>query len=387
MYKEQLQWQGRRPTGGQWHHPALNVVHRLKTLCRVGTREPSFEIIRVSKISSATAPFMIRRKPLPWDSPCHEAHANLKVPSSGLSMSIQPPPRVPGPQPAPAAIQRGLVADAQGGWEYRSVYRMGTANPSNPAPGYQGQPFPGLTSGRNPAFQARSGPANPKVSLDNPATAECYIPFCPHANNHLPSDAWLRPGENPGNLTLKANLRNATSNIPSGTSTTAEFAKYTSPASTPLRPNPAPKALTLPKAACAGHPTTPEVPDQVSEQQGRRQPRPMIAEHRPPSSVTPCNWNLPLIVVTPAAAPAARSRPAASTDGRGTLPSQRATTRGCDTGLKIVRSDMMHAEVTRGEPHAARTRCRPTLKRQPGSRSLRQDVREVGGVVGSTLGL
>lgn len=358
MSDKKFKTQYGRSTSGRWHRAALNAVHRIRRLCGGRGAEPSFGIIRVNKISSGTpVSLMTRRKPTPHNPPVFGTLVEPSVPSSGLTLSSRSVSQAPCPQPAPAVLQRGLVADGQGGWEYRSVYRMGLTNSGSPAQNCQGQLAPESMTGRKAAPQMRSGPRiSMVVGSGNLATAKCYIPFRPSANTYFSSVERLRSGRNPSNLTN--GVQNANPGIPSGRST-AEFAN-TSPAGTPFHPNPTAEAVTLPKAVHRGGHPTPDFRGQVSQWQGRWQPRPMIAEHRP---FTPCN--IPLIVVTPASPTRSRREP---TDDRRTLPSQRPRQQVVGPLPKIVSPDV-HVWVTQREPHATSRPC-PTLRRRPGNRSL-----------------
>jgi hypothetical protein len=308
MNRNQTQRQHRWPKGGQQSHPVLNAIRKLKSLWKGKPRAPSFHIIRIERMPSATAPVMVRRKPLP---------------STPEASTLA----------APAACQRGLVVNNQGEWEYRSMYRIGMAGPGQPR---------------------QVGRGTEAQGLDLLAPAKTYIPFRPCTNIHPPPNVPRGSRASPVNLVYEetnADERNT------GGRPTPKCAD-TDPVGTPLRPSLVPELVTLPKAEY-GHPIT-GVP--VSNAwRGNSRPGLVIAERQ---RTAPCD--LPLIVVTPAST---NSSEPALPDDRRTLPSQR-WRQGRAPDLKIV-TPKMRPVGARQEPQVA-PRPQPMLRKRPGFRSLKQ---------------
>lgn len=330
MDGNQMPWQHRWPRGVQWARPALNAIRRLKKLCKSRPKEPSFRIIRVDKISSATAPLTGCRKPLPC---CSSVSRTLPTSEACLSGSPNfattltgPPPQVQGQQQ-----RRGLIVNDQGELEYRSVYRIEMAGPKR-------QPHLATTSTAT-GFQGQSASRNQRIDTDVLTSVNRHMSSRSSTNIHpLPN---AERNTNPGMAS-----RRPAPNLFANTGSTG----------TPLREPLMAKPVTLPKAASGG----PSSEVDVGQWRGRWQPRAVIAERQP---IAPCN--LPLIVVTPAS-PA--SSTLTSTDDRRSLPSQRP--REAVVPLKIV-SPEMRPEVIRREPQPA-SRPQPKLRRRPGCQSLRE---------------
>ncbi len=219
-----MPWQHRWPKGVQWARPAFCAIRRLKRLCKPRPKEPSFRIIRVDKISSATAPLTSCRKPLPSGSrtpptaeACLPGFPPFTATLTGLSPQVQGQQFVPDTFP-----RRGLIINDQGELEYRSVYRIGMADPRR-------QSHLATTS-RDTRPQGQSAPRSQRIDTHFPTSVNRHISPRSSTNIH--------PLPNAGSNTNPGRARGRPA---------PKFAN-TGSAGTPLREHLMPKPITHPKA-------------------------------------------------------------------------------------------------------------------------------------------